>query len=111
MKRSSNDDSKSNTAAASEAGRATVGTVARESEGGSKKHSSIDEQRVTAATSMDKSALVDMMIPETEGGTTVCSSEAAFHEVALLFLSPDVGTGGRLHFVGKMMKKQVQKHS
>ena len=76
MKRSSNDDSKSNTAAASEAGRATVDTVARESEGESKKHSS-NEERVTAAASTDKSALVDMTLPETEGGSTVCSSEAA----------------------------------
>ena len=62
---------KSNTAAASEAGRTTVDTVAHESEGGSMKHSSNDEQRVTAAASMDENALVDTMLPETEGGTTM----------------------------------------
>ena len=54
-------------------------------EGGSKKHSSNDEQRVTAAASMDENALVDTMLPETEGGTTMCSSEA------------DIPRGGSAH--------------
>ena len=81
---SSNDDSKFNTTAASEAGRATVDTVARKSEGDSKKHS-INGERVTAAASMDKNALVDTVLPETEGGTTMCSSEA------------DISRGGSAH--------------
>ena len=107
---SSKDDSKSNTAAASEAGRATVDTVARESEGESKKHSS-NEERVTAAASTDKSALVDMTLPETEGGSTVCSSEAAIPRGGSALLEHRRPDGGRLHLVGKMMMKQVQKHS
>ena len=68
MKHSSNDDSKSNTAAASEAGRATVETVARESESGSKKHSSKDDSKSnTAAASEAGRATVDTVAREYEG--------------------------------------------
>ena len=69
-KRSSKDDSKGNTAAASEAGRTTVDT------GGSKKRSSNDEHRGTAAASVAESALVDTVLLETEGGIMMSSSEA-----------------------------------
>ena len=52
-------------------------TVAHETEGGSKKRSSKDdEQRGTAAALEAESTLVDTVMHETEGSTTVRSSEA-----------------------------------
>ena len=52
-------------------------TLAHETEGGSKKRSSKDdEQRGTAAASVADSALVDTVLLETEGGIMMRSSEA-----------------------------------
>ena len=75
--RSSKDDNKRDTAAASEAGSTTGDTVAHETESGSKKRSSKDdEQRGTVATLEAEGTLVGTVMHETEGSTTMRCSEA-----------------------------------